>query len=91
MEFGISPSRFIPLWKRVYTAIKAVANNTDMIWSPNAGNSYPWSLPSLNIPAADLALLDTNGNGHMDAGDDAYSPYYPGGNIYFPLANLFMV
>ena len=65
MEYGASPSRFVPLWKRVYTSVKSIANKTDMIWSPNAGNSYPWAIRRNTVSAQDFALLDTNKNGEM--------------------------
>jgi hypothetical protein len=47
-----------------------------MVWSPSSSNGYPYGGRALSAP--DLALLDTNGNGVLDAGDDPYSPYYPG-------------
>ena len=34
-----------------------------------------------SLSADDLALLDTNKNGVLDAGDDPYSPYYPGDDM----------
>ena len=33
------------------------------------------------LSAADQTLLDTNNNGVLDAGDDAFSPYYPGDDV----------
>ena len=57
--------------------IKAVAPKTDMVWAPNAGNGYPWDTNN-GLTASNLALLDTNHYGVVDAGDDPYSPYYPG-------------
>ena len=76
MEYGGAPVKFKTLWRRVYTAIKRVAKLTDLIWSPNAGNGYPWGI---NRGFEDFSVLDTNGNGVMDGDDDPYEPYYPGG------------
>ena len=85
MEFGGSPIKFKLLWRRVYTAIKKVAKATDLIWSPNAGNGYPWGINSGSVSAEDFKELDTNGNGVMDDRDDPYEPYYPGGTFLFSL------
>jgi hypothetical protein len=49
----------------VYTSIKSTTNMTDLIWSPNAGNSYPWAIRRNTVSAEDFALLDTNKNGEM--------------------------
>jgi hypothetical protein len=81
MKFGVQPSKFIPFWRRVYTAVKAVAPNTDLVWAPNAGNNWPWGVQRSQLLPEDFALMDTNGNGVLDGGDDPYSPFYPGGEL----------
>jgi hypothetical protein len=73
---GMQPTAFLNLWRRLYTAMKRVAPNTVMVWSPSSSNGYPYG--GRQLSAADLALLDTNGNGLLDSNDDPYAPYYPG-------------
>jgi len=45
--------------------------------------SYPYGQTQdfTTLSAADQTLLDTNNNGVLDAGDDAFSPYYPGDEL----------
>jgi hypothetical protein len=83
MEFGMQPTKYIPLWRRVHAAVKKVAPQTAFVWSPNFGPGYPFGSQTGRIfdgqlEPADLAALDTNGNGRLDANDDPYSPFYPG-------------
>ena len=49
-----------------------------MVWAPNAGNGYPWSVHRGMLTPEDFLLLDTNKNGFIDGGDDPYEPYWPG-------------
>ena len=72
----MQPTLFLALWRRVHAAMKKEAPNTAMVWSPSSANGYPYG--GRNLSAEDLLLLDTNGNGRLDAGDDPYSPFYPG-------------
>ncbi|KAJ3305162.1 hypothetical protein HDV03_001924 [Kappamyces sp. JEL0829] len=94
MPYGMQPLKFVSLWKRVYTAVKAVAPDVVFVWSPNClccsgltlvSPGYPFGSQSGNVgpgkiplPADELAALDTNNNTRLDAGDSAYSPFYPG-------------
>jgi hypothetical protein len=48
-----------------------------MLWSPNNGGGYPWGLKS-GLSPANIAALNTNGDGTVNTNDDPYSPYYPG-------------
>jgi hypothetical protein len=49
---------------------------SDFSWS----RSYPYgqTFTQADNDAADIALLDTNRNGVLDADDDSLSPYWPG-------------
>jgi hypothetical protein len=83
MEYGMQPTKFIPLWKRVHAAVKKVAPETAFIWSPNFAPGWPFGsqggrIHSGPLDADDLKALDTNNNGRLDADDDPYSSFYPG-------------
>ncbi|GAA95168.1 glycoside hydrolase family 26 protein [Mixia osmundae IAM 14324] len=75
--YGQQPTEYVALWKIMYPAIKAIAPNTAIVWAPNTGQSYPYG-QTAPTNAADLAALDTNGDGQYDNADDPFSPYYPG-------------
>jgi hypothetical protein len=77
MEFGMQPTMYRQLWIRVYQAVKRVAPSVSFAWAPNFGVNYPYGFGGPVSPA-DLELLDTNRNGRIDFGDDAYAPFYPG-------------
>lgn len=84
--WGQQPTRFVALWRRVHDAIKDEAPQTAMVWAPSSGNGCisfsnldPYGGPIGGVISdADMDLLDTNNNGRLDSGDDAYLPYYPG-------------
>jgi hypothetical protein len=83
MEFGMQPTKYIPLWRRVHAAVKRVAPQTAFVWSPNFSYGYPYGSQTGRmlagpIPVDDLLLLDTNKDGKFDSNDDPYSPFYPG-------------
>jgi hypothetical protein len=78
MDYGAQPTRFVPLWRRVYNAVKRDAPMTAMVWAPNAGNGWPWGMTRSRLSPEDFALLDTNGNGELDHLDDPYAAFYPG-------------
>lgn len=48
-----------------------------------SNSSYPYGQTQdfATLSVADQTLLDTNNNGVLDAGDDAFSPYYPGDDV----------
>lgn len=78
MKYGMRPSFFVPLWRRIYTAIKSGATETKMLWSPNHAEGYPFGYSKDQLNAEDFALINTNKNGQLDSEDDAFSPFYPG-------------
>lgn len=85
--YGYKPAQYIAAFQLLATAVHARTNMTAMLWSPNVGINYPFSVTSdstsppptsaqsdpLNFP-----LLDTNNDGVIDFFDDPYTPYYPG-------------
>ncbi|GAA5846837.1 hypothetical protein JCM9279_004460 [Rhodotorula babjevae] len=84
MTYGFDPVGFLQSWTNMYTIIKAIAPETIMVWAPNTPQGYPYGQQYTAfqaLSAANQALLDTNGNGELDAGDDAFSPYYPGDDL----------
>ncbi|KNZ60035.1 hypothetical protein VP01_1622g2 [Puccinia sorghi] len=79
MSYGAQPTQFLALWKRMFAAVKARAPKTIIVWAPNAAMGYPYGIRLSDVASqADQELLDTNKNGRLDAGDDAYAAYYPG-------------
>ncbi|KAJ3329656.1 hypothetical protein HDU76_007461, partial [Blyttiomyces sp. JEL0837] len=86
--YGQDAKGFIASWKKVYTTVKTTlgpnSSKTAFIWSPNSGNGYPYHggafEPFRNGTAGTkrIRILDTDGNGELDASDDPYQPYYPG-------------
>lgn len=78
MNYGIAPTRFVTLWRRVHAIIKATAPLTMLCWAPNAGNGWPYGVDLSYFNDQDRPLVDTNGNGRLDAGDDPYAAFYPG-------------
>ncbi|GAA5923770.1 uncharacterized protein JCM15063_003757 [Sporobolomyces koalae] len=83
MQYGQQPTAFLQSWTTMYNAVKAVAPETIMVWAPNTPQGYPYGQQQnfYSLSAADQALLDTDKNGQLDAGDDALSPYYPGDDL----------
>ncbi|KAH9821506.1 glycoside hydrolase superfamily [Melampsora americana] len=75
--YGQLPVLFVQAWQAMYKAIKTIAPATVVVWAPNLGSGYPFG-QTADIATEDLAVLDTNKNGQLDAGDDPYAPYYPG-------------
>lgn len=78
--WGQQPRLYIERFRQTAAVIHRLAANVAMVWTPNQGWGYPWAggAWSLATGSADLAAMDTNGNGRLDDGDDPYSPYYPG-------------
>jgi hypothetical protein len=77
--WGQQPTRFLALWRRIFTALARDAPLTSMVWAPSSGNGYPYG--GQTTSAEDLLLLDTNGDGVLNSRDDPYSPFYPGDNM----------
>jgi len=78
MSYGCKPSEFKAQWLALYTIFREIAPDTALVWAPNFGTGYPFSIDWTSVSPEDQALLDTNGNGVLDAGDDPFAPYYPG-------------
>ncbi|KAI8609136.1 glycoside hydrolase superfamily [Chytriomyces sp. MP71] len=74
-SYGQQPTRFIKEWVRLVTAVRTVTKRVAFVWSPNAGNNYPFG--DL-LPSAEIQTLDTSGDGHVTFADDPFTPYYPG-------------
>ncbi|KAJ3342461.1 hypothetical protein HDU93_002220 [Gonapodya sp. JEL0774] len=90
--WGRVPFTFQDYWIRFTTIIRATAPLTSMVWSPTISDQYPYDQRNLPTPgSAEMALLDTNSNGLLDAGDDPYAGFWPGdewvdwvgGSIYY--------
>ncbi|KAJ3415224.1 hypothetical protein HDV05_005364 [Chytridiales sp. JEL 0842] len=73
--YGQRPNAFKRAYIDVVNAIRAKTNRVSFMWSPNAGNNYPFGRP---LPGYELSALDTNGDGRLDNNDDPYTPYWPG-------------
>ncbi|KAI8832927.1 glycoside hydrolase superfamily [Chytriomyces cf. hyalinus JEL632] len=74
--YGQQPSRYVTEFRRLVTAIRAVTKRVSFVWSPNAGNNYPFG--GNFLPNAERTALDTNKDGIVDNKDDPFSPYWPG-------------
>ncbi|KAK4699021.1 hypothetical protein P7C70_g7244, partial [Phenoliferia sp. Uapishka_3] len=81
--YGMRPVEFKASWAVLHAAVTALAPETIFVWAPNTPQGYPYGQSFTQIPssAADIAALDTNGDGTLDAADDAFSPYYPGDDL----------
>lgn len=76
-QYGFQPSQYIPMWQTMYTTLKtAVPSGLAIVWAPNLGQGYPYG--QTTTVAADIALLDTSGDGEVTNADDPFKPYYPG-------------
>ncbi|KAJ3230588.1 hypothetical protein HDU78_008216 [Chytriomyces hyalinus] len=74
--YGEKPTRYVAEYRRLVNAIRAVTRRVSFVWSPNAGNNYPFGVT--RVADAELAALDTNKDGVLDSQDDPFSPYWPG-------------
>ncbi|KAJ3398619.1 hypothetical protein HDU80_008724 [Chytriomyces hyalinus] len=74
--YGEQPTRYVAEYRRLVNAIRAVTRRVSFVWSPNAGNNYPFGVT--RVADAELAALDTNKDGVIDNEDDPFSPYWPG-------------
>ena len=78
--WGQQPSAYRQAFTVIAEAVHARLNDAVMVWSPAAGDAYPFT----QARAADTDLLrelDTDGSGVVDGADDAYAPYFPGANV----------
>ncbi|KAJ3275071.1 hypothetical protein HK104_003973, partial [Borealophlyctis nickersoniae] len=76
MAYSQTPSLYRSTWIRIARALRAGAPNVAMVFSPNMGYTAISNPPART--SDDFRLLDTNGDGVLDATDDPYLPYYPG-------------
>lgn len=77
VPWGQQPSAYRQAFAAVADVVHRRLPGAVMVWSPNWGGGYPFT----GTRAADtdtLRELDTNRDGSVDGGDDAYAPYYPG-------------
>ncbi|GAA5955194.1 hypothetical protein JCM8115_001879 [Rhodotorula mucilaginosa] len=84
MRYGQQPTAFLQSWQNMYTLVKSVAPETVIVWAPNTPQGYPYGQTGTaftSLSSVDQALLDTNQNGVLDAGDDSLAPYYPGDDL----------
>lgn len=78
MSFGVQPTAFVQQWQNMATIVRRIAPETALVWAPNFGEGYPFSIVWETVSPADQALLDTDGDGVLSSNDDPYIPYYPG-------------
>lgn len=82
VPWGQQPRAYTEAFRTVAAAVDAELGEPVMVWSPPAGTDYPFRAPSGDPPpGADLASLDTSGDGVWDQDDDPYGPYYPGDDL----------
>ena len=78
--WGQDPTAYVAAFRRVAAAIHTLAPTAAMLWAPNQGEGYPYRGGKYGAkhgtPAAHL--LDTSGDGSLNASDDPYAPYWPG-------------
>jgi len=74
------PTAYIAAFRRVADAVHATAPTAAMLWAPNQGEGYPYAggLYEAKPGSPAAHVLDTNGDGRLDSGDDPYAPYWPG-------------
>lgn len=73
------PAAYVRTFRAVAAAVRA-APASRILWSPNEGGAYPYTGGRYEARRGtpDFARLDTNRDGRLTQGDDAYRPYYPG-------------
>lgn len=76
--YGFQPTKYLTLWKRMFTTVKSLASKTAIVWAPNTPQSYPYGQSAASLSPEDLAALDTNHDGQITNADDPFMPYYPG-------------
>ncbi|HET8784419.1 MAG TPA: glycosyl hydrolase, partial [Candidatus Limnocylindrales bacterium] len=74
------PEAYVKAFKRVAAAVHERSPSSAMIWAPNQGGGYPFTGGRYAAApgSADAAVLDSNGDGTLDAKDDPYAPFFPG-------------
>jgi hypothetical protein len=81
--WGQQPAAYVAAFRLVANEVRARAPRTRMVWSPAYAGGYPFrdAKSALELPKADFAALDTNGDGQLTEADDGYLPYYPGDDV----------
>lgn len=75
--YGLQPLQFIQTWLQMHSIIKSIAPNTALVWAPNTGQGYPYSM-QLPTNQTEANALDTNGDGAFSVLDSPFAPYWPG-------------
>jgi hypothetical protein len=78
--WGQPPSAYRQAFTVVAEAVHARLNDAVMVWSPAAGDAYPFTRAH-PVDTDLLRELDTEGSGVVDSADDAYALYFPGANV----------
>jgi hypothetical protein len=80
--WGQQPERYVTAFRTVADAVhEAVGPHAEMVWSPAYGAGYPFGRSYGAVDSAGRRItqvLDTDGDGTVDDGDDPYAPYFPG-------------
>ena len=74
VPWGQRPTAFVNAFRAMADAVHDDLPGAVMVWSPAAGQGYPFEA----APTVTDAALDTDGDGRLSAADDPYGPYYPG-------------
>ncbi|MEV7934477.1 OpgC domain-containing protein [Curtobacterium sp. NPDC089185] len=81
VQWGQQPTAFVSAFRALAAAVHAGDSDAAMVWSPSYGAGYPFGESAgrlEDLTDADVARLDTNGDGRLTAADDPYGPYWPG-------------
>jgi hypothetical protein len=79
-SWGQQPAAYRQAFTVVADAVHARLSDAVMVWSPAAGDGYPFTAPR-EAGTEVLRELDTDGSGTVDAEDDPFAPYYPGASV----------
>jgi hypothetical protein len=74
VPWGQQPTDYVKAFRELADAVHEGLPEAVTVWSPAAGEGYPFAA----APTSTDAALDTDGDGRLGAGDDPYGPYYPG-------------
>ncbi|MBT2501272.1 OpgC domain-containing protein [Curtobacterium sp. ISL-83] len=81
VRWGQQPTQFLRAFRGLASTVHAGTSKAAMVWAPSYGAGYPFGDSAgrlRDLSAADVARLDTNGDGQLTAADDPYAPYWPG-------------
>lgn len=83
-SWGQQPAEYVSAFRLVADAVHSAVPTASMLWAPAYGAGYPLSEARGAVDGSGprtSALLDTDGDGTIDATDDPYAPYYPGDDV----------